>query len=157
MCWNCLNKGSASKLQNRYCIYSIYISTGLNDLDCCKFGTYCVVCVQYTFVILFITWCEKCLVSIMALYLTQTVYSHVRGLLKSIRTDHSTWSRKGLRGFSPNYLQHSTLPQLHTSPNVSATVGNIFRTPLSGCLIVSWSNFFWCPPLPQIGFLSELS
>jgi len=29
----------------------------------------------------------------------------------------------------------------HTSPNVSATVGNILRTPLSGCLIASSSNF----------------
>ena len=51
----------------------------------------------------------------------------------------------------------SSLPQLHTSPNVSATVGNILRTPLSGCLIVSSSNFVSCPPLTQIGVLSELS
>jgi len=76
---------------------------------------------------------------------------------KSIRTDRSTWSRKGLRGFKSNCVQHSSLPQLHTSPNFSATVGNILRTPLSGCLIVSSSNFVWCPPLPQIGVLSELS
>jgi len=53
---------------------------------------------------------------------------------KSIRTDHSTWSRISLRGFNPNCFQHSSPPQLHTSPNVSATVGNILRTPLSGCL-----------------------
>jgi len=32
-------------------------------------------------------------------------------------------------------------PQLHTSPNVAATVGNILRTPLAGCLMVSSSNF----------------
>ena len=38
-------------------------------------------------------------------------------------------------------LQHSSPPQLHTSPNISVTVGNILRTPLSGCLIVSSSNF----------------
>ena len=43
--------------------------------------------------------------------------------------------------FNPDCLQHSSLPQLHTSPNVAATVGNILRTPLSGCLIVSSSNF----------------
>jgi len=76
---------------------------------------------------------------------------------KSIRADHSTWSRQSLRGFNPNCLQHSSLPQLHTSPSVSGTVGNILRTPLSGCLIVSSSNFVWCPPLPQICVLSELS
>jgi hypothetical protein len=43
--------------------------------------------------------------------------------------------------FNPNCLQHSSLPQLHTSLNVAATVGNILRTPLSGCRIVSSSNF----------------
>ena len=64
---------------------------------------------------------------------------------------------KAYVGFNPNCLQHSSLPQLHTSPNVSTTVGNILRTPLSGCLIVSSSNFVRCPPLPQIGVLSELS
>ena len=60
---------------------------------------------------------------------------------KSIRTDHGTWSRYGLRGFNPNLLQHTSLPQLHISPNVSATVGNILQTPVSGCLMVSSSNF----------------
>ena len=44
----------------------------------------------------------------------------------------------------PNCLQHtcSSLPQLHTSPNFSATVGNILRTHLSGFFfIVSSLNF----------------
>jgi len=45
------------------------------------------------------------------------------------------------KAFNPNCLQHSSLPQLHTSPNVAVTVGNILRTPLSGCLIVCSSNF----------------
>ena len=49
------------------------------------------------------------------------------------------------------------LPQPHTSPTVSATVGNILQTPLSGCLIVSSSNFVLCLPLSQIGVLSEPS
>ena len=63
---------------------------------------------------------------------------------------------KAYGGFNPNCLQHSSPLQLHTSPNVSATVGNILQTRLSGCLIVSSSNFVCCPPLPQIGVLSEL-
>ena len=39
---------------------------------------------------------------------------------KFIQTDHSTLSRWVLRGFNPNCLPHSSLPQLHTSHNVSA-------------------------------------
>ena len=63
------------------------------------------------------------------------IYIHTRFIEKvsGLTTVHA--------GFNPNFLQHSSLPQLHTSPNVSATVGNILRTSLSGCLIVSSSNF----------------
>ena len=60
-------------------------------------------------------------------------------------------------GFNPFCLQHSSLPQLHNSSNVSSTVGNILRTPFSGCLIASSSNLVRGPPLPKISVISEFS
>jgi hypothetical protein len=54
---------------------------------------------------------------------------------------------------NPNCLQHSSLPQLLTLPNVSVTVGNILRTPLFGMSNSVFVEFHlmssvasnWCP------------
>ena len=102
--------------------------------------------------------CTDALHVLLFIYIYIHTHTHTHEVCSnSIRTDHSTWSRWSLRGFNPNCLQHSSLPQLLTLPNIAATVGNILRSPVSGCLIVASSNFVWCPPLPQIGALLELS
>jgi len=57
--------------------------------------------------------------------------------VSGLTTVHEVDKTYGVLNLIPFYI----VPQLQTSPNVAATVGNILRTPLSGCLIVSSSNF----------------